>query len=199
VSAIVASILAVCIMIFTGHSMQGSLYQWGPQLAWLAICGIAASWAVLIPAKLWETREGDQIMRRITMLAIGLGLGALAFGIDTALLVDIAYNESNRPSEQWSHLAVDGQPSLVAYLAYFGGLFVILRWWLQADPLRSSRLNLWSLILSGLWGLVIPFPQPWGVLLAVAISVSVQLAAPWVSTEDRTRLRQRYRIQDARA
>lgn len=200
VSAIIATILSVCIMIFAGRSMQGSLYQWGPQLAWLAICGIAASWAVLIPAKLWEAREGDQIMRRITMLAVGLGLGALAFGLDTALLVDIAYNESNRPSEQWSHLIdASRQPTMVNYLLYFGGLFVILRWWLQGDPLRSSRLNLWSLILSGLWGLVIPFPQPWGVLLAIAISISVQLAAPWVSTEDRTRLRQRYRIQDARA
>ncbi len=198
-SAILASIFSVCIMIVAGQSMQGSLYLWGPQLAWLAICGIAASWAVLIPAKIWENREGDQILRRMTMLAIGLALGAVAYGIDTALLVDIAYNESNRPSEAWGHLAVDGQPSLVAYLAYFGGLMVILRWWLQGDPLRSARLNLWSLILSGLWGLVLPFPQPWGMLLAVAISVSVQLAAPWVSTEDRTRLRQRYRIQDAHA
>jgi serine/threonine protein kinase len=200
VSAIIAAILSVCIMIFAGHSLQGSLYQWGPQLAWLAICGIAASWAVLIPAKLWEAREGDQIMRRITMLAIGLGLGALAFGIDAALLVDIAYHETNRPPEQWSHLVdANRQPTIVNYLLYFGGLFVILRWWLQGDPLRSSRLNLWSIILSGLWGLVIPFPQPWGVLLAIAISISVQLAAPWVSTEDRTRLRQRYRIPDAHA
>jgi hypothetical protein len=198
VSAVIMSIMSVVIMLLAGTSMQDSPYKWGPQLAWLAISGIVASWGVLVPAKLWESREGDQIMRRVTMLAVGLALGAAAYGVDTLLLADIAYTKTTL-REGLEHLAVGNQPAISAYLVYFGGLFVILRWWLQADPLRSSRLNLWSLILSGLWGLILPFPQPWGLLLAVAVSLSVQLAAPWVSADDRTRLRQRFRIQDAHA
>jgi hypothetical protein len=59
---------------------------------------------------------------------------------------------------------------------------LVLRWWHQADPLRRTRISLWSLLVSvlaaGVVAHVLQFPQPWLPMAAGAISVSVQLASP---------------------
>jgi hypothetical protein len=72
----------------------------------------------------------------------------------------------------------------MAYMACFGTLFLVLRWWRQADPLRLSRLTLWSMIVSvataGVVAWAWRFPQPWLPMVAGAVSVSVQLASPWL-------------------
>ena len=71
-------------------------------------------------------------------------------------------------------------------------LYLLMRWWRQADPLRTSRLSLWSIFVSmvvaalvaGFWG----FPaRSWLVMAAAAISVSVQLSSPWVPPRERSR------------
>lgn len=197
VSGAIVAVLSVVILIFAGQSMDGSLARWAPQLAWLAISGVAGAWAVLIPSKWWEGNAGDQIMRRFTMLAIGLALGAAAYGLDGALQLEMSYGPVHTTQELWQSFHAAGEPTLPAFLLYFGGLFVILRWWLQADPLRSTRISLWSIALAALWGLIFPFPQPWGILLAASMSVAVQLAAPWISSEQRSRMRQQFRLQEA--
>jgi peptidoglycan biosynthesis protein MviN/MurJ (putative lipid II flippase) len=78
---------------------------------------------------------------------------------------------------------VDGRPMIMAYLACFGLLFCLLRWWNQADPLRSKRLKIWSVLVSvimaGVIAMFLDFPQPWLPMVAGAISVSVQLSSPW--------------------
>jgi hypothetical protein len=70
------------------------------------------------------------------------------------------------------------------YLVGFGALFLLLRWWRSADPMRAARLSLFSVFVSGLMALMISdalgFPQPWLVMVACAMSVSVQLASPWI-------------------
>ena len=72
---------------------------------------------------------------------------------------------------------------LMAYLAVFGALFFIIRWWTQADPLRSKRLSIWSLLVTVAMAMIIAsildFPQPWLPMVAGAISVTVQLSSPW--------------------
>ena len=71
-----------------------------------------------------------------------------------------------------------------AFLAYFGFLFVLLRWWRQADPVRSARLSLWAtactVLVAWVLNLFWPFPQPWGIMVAATMSIAVQLASPWV-------------------
>jgi hypothetical protein len=70
-------------------------------------------------------------------------------------------------------------------------LFLLVRWWRQADPLRRSRLSIWSvictlvvaMIAAALW----QFPQPWFLAVAGSISVAVQLSSPWCDTRHRTR------------
>ena len=79
--------------------------------------------------------------------------------------------------------AKDGSPLLYAYLAYFGALFAGMRWWKQADPLRRTRLSVWStgVVVFAAWliHLIWPFPQPWGLMVAAIISISVQLVSPF--------------------
>ena len=77
------------------------------------------------------------------------------------------------------------------YVAYFTFLMPVLRWWRQADPLRSSRFSLWSTAVcigwAALFSLAWPFPPPWGMMTAATIAVSVQLAAPWLDPQQRFR------------
>jgi len=81
----------------------------------------------------------------------------------------------------------------MAYMACFGTLFLLMRWWRQADPLRVSRLSIWPLVVSTAMAGVVAaawhFPQPWLPMVAVCVAVSVQLASPWVHPSKRARPR----------
>jgi hypothetical protein len=85
---------------------------------------------------------------------------------------------------------VSGAPQITAYLAYFGAIFLMIGWWKQVDPLRSSRLRIAPILLTILaaWIVqpVLPFPQPWGFMLVAAISITTQLSAPGLRPAERT-------------
>ena len=85
--------------------------------------------------------------------------------------------------------AKDGSPLLYAYLAYFGSLFCCISWWKQADPLRRTRLSIWSTVVcvAVAWAITYlwPFPQPWGLMVAAIMSTSVQLVSPFVPQHER--------------
>ncbi|HEX3728025.1 MAG TPA: hypothetical protein VHV08_17360, partial [Pirellulales bacterium] len=78
----------------------------------------------------------------------------------------------------------EGSPLYYAYLAYFAALYFVISWWRQADPLRYSRMSMWTAAVCVFWAWAInwlcPFPQPWGLMVAAIISISVQLASPAV-------------------
>ncbi len=155
--------------------------------AWLMLVSIAGTWAVMIPAKFWEGSRGEPIVRRFVMMVLGLGVGVLAAGLALLLKVHLPY-ESGFAEPPGYRLPAgfysDGTPLMMAYMAVFGTLFFVVRWWRQADPLRSTRLSLWSMVfcvfvawlVAALW----LFPQPWLIMAACAICVSVQLASPWL-------------------
>jgi hypothetical protein len=122
----------------------------------------------------------------------------MAYGVDAFLLAEprwmfpMSFPDTDLELYQKSLFFVDGAPNLKGYLAYFAFLFPVLRWWKQADPLRAARLSLWPIVCVAFWAWVLhlawPFPQPWGVMVAVAISVAVQLATPWISLDERRRV-----------
>ncbi len=157
------------------------------QCAWLLMTTIAGAWMVLIPAKFWEGSSGDPALRRFVMMMLGLGLGGLAYLIAAGFLVSLPPSPHfrtphyNLPQNFYSF---DGRPMLMAYLACFGLLFCLLRWWPQADPLRRKRLSVWTLLvtvtMAGLIAMFLDFPQPWLPMAAGAISITVQLSSPWV-------------------
>ena len=116
----------------------------------------------------------------VTVLAAGLApnvqglvLNTNAFGpwaatlaSDTVTVNNVAapvYSVGNVNGSTSFYFYTDGSPQLMAYLACFGTLFLVLRWWRQADPLRGARLSLWWILVSSLVAGVVAsawhFPQ----------------------------------------
>lgn len=157
------------------------------QYAWLLLVSIAGTWAVMIPSKIWEGTEGDAMLRRFVLMVIGLGLGALAFFSAAFLDVDLPYDAKFTQPHNYQlppSFYEAGRPLLMAYLACFGTMFVLVRWWRQADPLRATRMSLGAMIISIVLAWLVAalwvFPQPWLMMVAGAMSASVQLASTWV-------------------
>ncbi len=180
-AGVATAVSLILVLMLTDHSTL-------EQYVWLSVVAIAGSWGMLTVAKFWEGREGDPILRRMVLLGLGLLLGWFAYGMSRWLMVDltIASNfEPNLPADsfQATQLFSGGQPNLKLYLAYFGFLFPVLRWWRMAEPSRWTRFSLLSTLLCVGWALLLwlawPFPQAWGMMAAATIAVSVQLASPW--------------------
>ncbi len=193
-AAAIGALMSLVVMLLQGGGIAKEQY------AWLTITSVIGSWAVLVPSKLWEGRPGDAVLRRLVMLVAGLAVGGAAYLAATALIAtpdSPAAALPNSPRFHISHAShfstpfydVNGTPLASAYLVYFGALFAAFRWWRQADPLRRTRLSVWGTVVcvvvawlvDALWA----FPQPWGLLVAAITSISVQLASPFVSDDQR--------------
>jgi eukaryotic-like serine/threonine-protein kinase len=191
-SALVAAVLTIVMVFVVGFNNELRLEE----MAWLFSISVAGSWAVLIPSKFWEGTKGDASLRRFLMMVFGMGLGVLAcvsanyFHANILHRAQDAIFENPVPAHFYG---MDGQPMLPAFVIVFTLLFLVIRWWRQADPLRSSRFSILSLlvtlaiafVVSGIWH----FPQPWLTMIAAAISISVQLSSPWVHPRERTAIR----------
>jgi hypothetical protein len=190
-SMLLASLVAAVLCVVMALLLEGQP-QWN-QLLWLGIVGTAGAWCVLVPSKFWEGPESESMRRRFVMLLAGLGLGLLGYGVDQFLLVDptwgIDMNLNSLAGYKDSLFETSGAPNLKGYLAYFAFLFPVLRWWRQADPLRPSRVSIWGTVCCVFWAWMLhvawPFPQPWGVMVAAVVAISVQLSSPWISHEAR--------------
>lgn len=186
--AFVAMVTAMAAVLLVSFDSQMPRPEQG---AWLMLIGLAGSWAVMAASKAWEGKEGEAVLRRFVMLVLGLVLGAAAYGTVRMLLVSLPAEEGF-PEPGYALPAFfsgDGSPTLKAFLASFGTLFLLIGWWKQADPLRPTRLSLWTLlvtvVVAGFVAAAWHFPQPWLPLAAGVISVTVQLASPWVNLHER--------------
>jgi len=164
---------------------------------WLAISSTLGSWAVLSVGKFCEGVESDAWRRRALLLALGLGLGAAAWGLsDQVLLVDLASAQHTWQNVDTAFPAVDAT-LLTRFLVFFAAVFAIPGWWKQTDPLRKSRVNLftlgWCVLWAGIVSVLWPFPQPWGLMLAATVSLSTQLAAPWMTSSEREAAKKEFR------
>jgi hypothetical protein len=194
VSAVVSAAMALVMILLRGEPASREQY------AWLFLTSSLGAWGVLILSKFWDHSGGEIALRRFGMLLLGLGYGVVAYGLSLALLVQLPF-EFYHDRARFQSLAsfarnfydASGNPLPYAYMAYFGFLFLIVRWWLQTNPLRPTRLSVWStfcaVAVAGLLNLVWPFPQPWGMMVAATISIAVQLSSPWVPPQKRLRRR----------
>ncbi len=167
------------------------------QFAWLLLASLAGTWAVLIASKLWEGVRGDAMLRRFVLMVVGIAVGAVLFAAAEVLHGQVAgrhrLSEVARTCKPPpSFYAVDGRPLIMAYMACFGTLLFVMRWWLQADPLRRMRLSVWSVSISILVAAIVAqlwqFPQPWLPMVAGTMSVAVQLASPCERANRRKRV-----------
>lgn len=188
--------IAMCVVMVLVSSFYNGTPQ-PEQCAWMVLMSILGTWAVMIPSKFWEGTRGEPMLRRFIMMVVGLGLGAIGFLTADLLMVDLPYvAHSSRellPDYQLPpSFYADGRPLMMAYLACFGTLFLLLRWWKQANPMRRTRLSMfWALPVTILAATVVAtvwhFPQPWLPMVAGTIAVAVQLATPWVHPRLRPR------------
>ncbi len=189
-STLTAAAMCVAVLLIESFEMSSSNVFRPEQYAWLLAVSVLGSWSVLIPSKLWEGLRGDAMIRRLFLMVVGMGVGVAAFALGQWLLVSLPASadypeplDSVIPSSINVFYGQDGHPLLWAYVACFGSLFFLVRWWRQADPLRATRLSLWSLIvtvtIAGVAAWLWQFPQPWLPMVAGVISVSVQLSSPW--------------------
>jgi len=192
-SALVAAVACVVVVLVESYCAGSLGAPREEQIAWLLLTSIAGAWAVLIPSKSWEGTRGEPIVRRLTMMVVGMLLGLASFAAAQLFLVDLppaaGYPQSTDYALPPQFYAAGGKPLAMAYMAAFGTLFLVMRWWRQADPLRRTRLSLWTLfvvaIVSGAAAYAWQFPQPWLPMAAVTISAAVQLSSPWTHPKRR--------------
>jgi hypothetical protein len=188
-SAMVVVIL--CLVMVILNSFRGMAPQ-PEQFAWLSVVSALGAWAILIPSKFWEGVQGDSMLRRFMLMVVGMGVGGLSYAAAQALLVDLPFDPKFTTG---AHVELprsfyrDGTPLLLAHVACFGTLFLAVRWWRQADPLRSTRMSLWAAVFSvavaWLTAAVWLYPQPWLPMVACTMSVAVQLSSPFVDIRRR--------------
>ena len=185
--------LAMCVVMVLISSYR-DLVPRPEQCAWLALMSIAGTWAVLVTSKFWEGARGEPMLRRFVLMIIGLGLGLLAYAAAGVLFVSLPQDPTIPAGSGYrlpTSFYADGRPLAMAYMAVFGTLLAVIRWWLAANPMRTARLSLWSMFGSCLVAVVVAgvwhFPQPWLMMVAGAMSVAVQLASPWVPPRQRLR------------
>ena len=111
-SALVAAATLVVVVLVNSFRSTTTVEQG----AWLLLSAIAGSWTILIPSKFWEGTRGEPALRRFTLMVLGLGLGAFAFGVANLLMVHLPYDYNsagphyNLPA---SFYAPDGHPLLM--------------------------------------------------------------------------------------
>jgi eukaryotic-like serine/threonine-protein kinase len=204
-SMAMAAVVAVLLCIIWAAVTRNTLVKTGPYF----FLTLACSWAVLVPAKVWGKRVDDSWWRRVTLMCLGVLIGAAALwleGYEMPGLLSEARAASppgqvvaatNPSGHQWYQggLLVRGQdvPVAACYLAYFGLIFFLLRWWKMADRRRPHRFSFVSVVMAAiLCGVVMLFVWPNDesaklalidptavIAIPVMASVVIQLVSPW--------------------
>jgi len=202
VAAVIASLLAILGCALVSNQLNLELYLW------MAIVATLGSWAVMLPTKLAEGRVEDQAPIRFGLLITGALVGVAASVTASVLLLEVPASQGIGVAP-WDTLAGDflrikNEPlsqafrtgavplSLPTTTAYFAFLFVVLRWWRQAEYGRPDRVSMWSIIACTVTAFLLTFvwwfPQPLGAILAAMIAFTTQLSSPWMPPSRRREL-----------
>lgn len=165
---------------------------------WLALVGTLASWAVLIPSKFAEGKVEDQAPHRISLLLLGTLVGVAAWGLGNLLVlkspgwhepVDVGSGLITHEMLGWPRTTDPGNQPVAMYVAYFAFLFLVPRWWRQAEFTRTVRMSFWSVLCCVGWAWLLHifwwFPQPLGMMVAGVTALATQLSSPWMPPSQR--------------
>jgi len=168
------------------------------QATFFGIVTALGAWAAILPAKMWEGRGGDGFARRMMTGLLGAAVGAAAFGVDDALMVELPVQSVLTPvaTQISSHdflpvsLSFGDASRLIGYVVFFGIIMSVRRWWFHVDAYRPRRIRVtsvfWTAAAAWLLSLTTDFPAEWAVLWGIAMSTTAQLAAVWVRPDQRT-------------
>ncbi len=159
---------------------------------WVGTLTMAISLSTLALGKLWEGHDGDPLRRRMVLLGLGGGIGALGFALAQFLRLDLDFGLTRSLGPQALPPALydaDQVPRLSAYMLHFALMLAVVRWWKISDPLRRSRFGIWPIVsvamLDWLIQQFVPISQPYGMLIAAGAVVSTQIGAPWENPRQR--------------
>ncbi|MBX3437436.1 MAG: serine/threonine protein kinase [Planctomycetaceae bacterium] len=164
---------------------------------------VAAAWVLMGLGKWNEGRQLDAFTRRLLQVVGGVAVGAAAFWLGELLLISPTPPVETFAGTLWSQprdpafvslgtrplILEGGRPSLLGYVAFFGTLFGLRRWWWQSDAFRPKRFRVGSVVLSVFLAFLVStvwtFPQVWAMTWAAVISSAIQLASIWTPPEER--------------
>jgi eukaryotic-like serine/threonine-protein kinase len=186
-SVIIASVMSGCLYFTDFLSGQVSV-----ALAF-GITTLLASWAIMIPAKIWEGNEVDSTSKRMVQMFLGGIVGGIAYYLHAFL--QIAYQSDNNigffrnRDLQSMGLFQNDAPTLIAYILFFASLFFIQRWWLQADSFRKKRFRirtvLGTLFFAFFASGFIMSTNEYPLVMMAAVSCIIQLSSQWVPRNQR--------------
>src|SRR5262249_13479937 len=130
----------------------------------LFLMATAASWAVLIPGKLWiPGKLDDSWTRRLVQMTLGFGVAVLGLWLEgyplpwpwtTPGALEVLRPWPGDANVEALRVSWMGRlygenlsmPVLACYISYFGLMFLVLRWWRLTDTNRSKRFALLPVI-----------------------------------------------------
>jgi serine/threonine protein kinase len=197
-SVVVIVIVGLVWLMIGNYDLTGPLTAWASPYAWLTLSSIVGAWTVLAAQKYWEVHTPDPALRRFAMLAMGLGVGLVSFGLSKWLLAEpislpSGVSEISGNDQPGLH-APESFSQLLSYMGYFAGLFLVLRFWKGADPIRTTRLSLWRTAAAVFWALLLGIfiSFSYGPLITGMIAIAVQLSAPWINLSQQARIRREF-------
>lgn len=194
-SACTIVILVMTIVaIAAANPMAHQSDEWIGVITWTVAMTLLTSWTILFFAKLWEIEPEDSLMNRFVLLAGGLVLGGVGYGLSEYLLVPweaVTYGRRASIDRYWRGFYAGHSPAWPAFVAYFALLLGCIRWWRQADIVRRTRFSFfslaWTVLVAGILCCFIYFPTPWCLIVAGSTSLLVQLTTHTVNSRRRYR------------
>jgi eukaryotic-like serine/threonine-protein kinase len=157
---------------------------------WTAVMTLIMTWTVLFIGKRWERRNEDGLIFRFTLLTVGLGVGAVGYGLSEFLQVpwgNVTYFQRDTEPRTWPRFHNGLTPLLPAFMAYFAMLMGLVKWWRQSDILRRHRFSvfsvLWAILASVILSGFVFFPTPWCLIVAGVTSLALQMSTPWIDSK----------------
>jgi serine/threonine protein kinase len=178
-------------MILSGRLLNLTLEAWSLYL-WLTITAITCCWAALMAGKFWEDYEESIGFRQMTMVLVGFGVGVVSYGVSRVLHTDLSSLAEIENRVTFFGPVRPALSTLPACLLMFSVIFGVLRWWRQADPVRRTRVSVWSVGLCMVWAIVLcrvlNLPAVSGCILAFSASMATQFSSPWIHPDKRTEI-----------
>ena len=188
VSVIVISFFVLAVGVSSESGLAGgtlsALLGWSI-FTWQTVLSVLSVWVMLGMTKQWTWRPGEFFARVVLLGVAGAIVGATAFYSASVFEIDLARitvaDFAVKRTESWVYNYVGKLP---AFVLCFSALFALTRLGRHTDPLRRTRMSVMNVILSFMVGVVgshlLNLPLTMVGTVAVVVSVSVQLASPWL-------------------
>lgn len=187
----VVAVSALVAIGFSGFSLDGSSATLS-LFTWISLTALLGASISIFFTKIFESSIGNQWKRRFVLMAAGLLMGAVSFGIYQSFFISqISFPERISSLEKLSWITA-GNTGLMRFMTFFAGYLLIIRWWKVGDPLRTSQLSILSLILHVIVAvgvaLLASFPVIWALIIGGTMSLAIQMSSTWIRTSDRERI-----------